>query len=97
MTVEQMERGVARISKRLEELEAFDPNTITARWAPEVDALQISIKDTLADIFGHGSVKYNQYKRAADLDRGDVIMGRQPPPPVVRRYLEEGKKAAILV
>ena len=60
LTIEQMRRGVARLKKRIEELQAFEPRSVQKRCAPEVEALSTAIEATLSSIFGPGTVEYNR-------------------------------------
>ncbi|MGO9600163.1 MAG: TIR domain-containing protein [Isosphaeraceae bacterium] len=95
LTINQMKRGISRIQKRVEELELFDPETISERWGPEVKVLQTAIDETLAAVFGHDSVKYNRYRRAADLDHGPILAGRPATLREARQYVARGKSEAI--
>lgn len=94
LNVDQMRRGVSRIQKRIAELEAFDAASVSQRWSPEVKALQTAIDETLADVFGHGTVDYNRYLAAASLDRGPIMHG--PPNLIaIRQYVARGKRESI--
>ncbi|MGH6835436.1 MAG: TIR domain-containing protein [Methylocella sp.] len=74
LTVEQKRHGIARLEKRIKELEAFDPQILQRLFAsPEVTALQTAIDETLAAVFGHGTVEYNRYEAAARLDKGPFL------------------------
>jgi predicted nucleotide-binding protein len=72
LTTEQMKVGIARPNRRIVDLEAFDPNSVQQRWAPDVKALQTSIEESLSTVFGHGTVEYNRYRRAAIFDWGPI-------------------------
>jgi predicted nucleotide-binding protein len=108
LTIEQMRQGIARLQLRIADLEAFDPQAVQQRWAPEVKALQTSIEETLAAVFGHNTVEYNRYRGAARLDQGPITstpdwiaarsapVGWQPETDF-HRYLGEGKQASILL
>jgi hypothetical protein len=72
LTVEQMRRGIGRLKLRITDLEAFHPQSVQQRWAPEVKALQTSIEQTLAAVFGHNTVDYNRYRAAARLDNSPI-------------------------
>ena len=72
LTIEQMKVGITRLNRRIAELEALDPNSVQQRRAPEVNALQTSIEESLSAVFGHGTVEYNRYRRAAMFDWGPV-------------------------
>jgi predicted nucleotide-binding protein len=68
------------------------------RWAPEVDVLGKAIEETLAAVFGHGTVEYDRYKQAADLDNGPVFFGGDSMPPhEVQDLLAEGKQKSVLL
>jgi hypothetical protein len=58
LTIEQMKVGITRLNRRIADLEAFDPNSVQQRWAPEVKALQTSIEESLSAVFGHDTVEY---------------------------------------
>jgi predicted nucleotide-binding protein len=110
LTVDQMRRGIDRLKLRIADLEAFDPRSVQQRWGPEVKALETSIEETLAAVFGHNTVEYNRYDGASRLDRGPV---RATPDWIgarsggldygletgreFHRYLEDGKQQAILL
>jgi hypothetical protein len=67
-----MKVGITRLNRRIADLEALDPNSVQQRWAADVKALQISIEESLSAVFGHGTVEYNRYRRAAIFDWGPV-------------------------
>lgn len=102
LTPEQMRNGIRRIQKRVEELEQFDPSKLTKRWAPETQALQTAIDETLANVFGHGTVEYNRYNSAARLDNGGIsayVNGWDDSPVndahEARQYVAEGKARSL--
>ncbi|CAG0978994.1 hypothetical protein BURK2_01730 [Burkholderiales bacterium] len=74
LTVDQMSKGIARLDRIIAEVEAFDPATLTKRWSAEQKALESTIEGALASVFGHGTVEYNRYRRAASLDHGAVTL-----------------------
>jgi predicted nucleotide-binding protein len=92
-----MRRGIDRINRRITDLEAFDPATVNERWSPEVSVLGKAIEETLSAVFDHGTVEYNRYLLAQDLDDGPVMMGGSPTSPYeVRKYLADGKQKSLL-
>lgn len=102
LSVEKMKRGVARINRLIDELQAFDPQTIQKRWSPEVKALETAIEGALSSVFGHNTVEYNRYIGASTLDRGSVTMqidwgggGRREDPREAQKYLTEGKERSV--
>jgi hypothetical protein len=72
LTVEQMKIGIARLNRRIADLEGFNPGTVQQRWAAEVKALEASIEESLAAVFGHGTVEFNRYRGACRLDHGPI-------------------------
>ena len=80
LTGDQMKRGIIRLQKRLDDLEAFDPNLVQERWAPEVKALQTAIDETLTAVFGYKTVEYNRYQRATVLDHGPLRINHKASP-----------------
>ncbi len=97
LTVDQMKLGISRIQKRIDELDTFGPESVSARYSPEVSALETAIDETLAAVFGQGTAAYKRYKGAASLDNGPLVFGQQPSILVVRTYLNDGKRKAILL
>ena len=69
-TVATMRQGIARLEKRLEELYAFEPETVQMWFDPRVEVLNISIRETLATVFGHGTLAYTRYDRAGQINLG---------------------------
>jgi len=110
-TVEQKRQDIERLSRRVKELEAFDPQSVTKRFSdPRVTEIETAIDETLAAVFGHGTVEYNRYKAAKRLDHGPVIMdttldwiavrggyggGHRDEVSDARRYITEGKEQAL--
>ena len=69
-TIDQKLRDIERLQKRISELDAFNPQTVTERYSdPKVTEIQTAIDETLAAVFGYGTVEYGRYQTAADLDR----------------------------
>jgi predicted nucleotide-binding protein len=108
LTRDQMSKGVARIEKIIAEVEAFDPTMLTKRWSAEQKALESTIEGALASVFGHGTVEYNRYRRAASLDHGAVSMNtptwvsarggygeRSDEARLAQQYVAEGKNETI--
>lgn len=82
LTAEDMRRGVKRLQKRLQEVEAFDPVTLDRRdpWST-VRPLSTSIETALDETFGKGTIEYNRYATASRFDwpimRGDMDHSRK--------------------
>jgi len=70
-TLDQKRLDVQRLLRRIKELEEFDPQSVTKRFTdPKVSALEAGIDETLASVFGHGTVEYDRYSSAVRLDHG---------------------------
>jgi predicted nucleotide-binding protein len=79
LTADQKRRGIAKLERRIEELEAFDVKTVQRRFTdPNVTTLETAIDETLSTIFGHGTVEYGRYSWAASLDHGGIQMRGDP-------------------
>lgn len=65
--VKNIERGIDRLQDRVSELEAFDVNTVRRGNTPELEGLEVAIKDTLARCFGENTSTYNHFQGAAQL------------------------------
>src|ERR1017187_6520652 len=74
LTVEQLQRGIARLTRRLAEIDTLEPQTVQKRCGPEIKALETAIEETLASAYGPNTIEYNRYKAAVHLDNGPVLM-----------------------
>jgi predicted nucleotide-binding protein len=92
----QIKQGIERIQRRIAELEAFQPESVKERWAPETKAIGTSISDTLDSVFGHNSQRFHRFSGAARLDKGGVVIGGGPTPlHKVHQGLTEGKADSL--
>jgi hypothetical protein len=102
-TAEDLRKGIARIEKRINDLNGFDPEKIQERWTnPEVEALQKAIAETLEAVFGPHTLSYARYSSAARLDNGPVYarsdFGSTRPRDErsdARKYLAQGKERSL--
>lgn len=104
LTIEQKHRCIDRLNKRINELEAFDPQTIQKRFSPEVLALQNAIADTLSVAFGDGTPEYRRYSSAKRLDDGTATIqfvpafgGMPEDAQRARQYFIEGKGRSVVL
>ncbi len=106
LNVEQMNNGIGRIEKLISEIQEFDIKIIQKRSAPEVKALEASIKGTLTSVFGHNTVEYERYEDAVNLDQGTHVMQmdlswtggvstRHNDAREAQQYVSEGKERSI--
>jgi predicted nucleotide-binding protein len=90
LTLDQMRKGIEIIKRRIEELNQFNP---AAASDDQVEALGLSIEETVERIFGRDTSDYNRFVGAARLDNGPLILGGGPRD--TRRYWMEGKASAL--
>ncbi len=92
----QIRQGIDRLQKRIGELEAFQPEAVKERWAPETGAIEAAIANTLDIVFGHNSPRHHRFSPAANLDRGGLVLGGGPDPLYkVHQWLQEGKANSL--
>lgn len=66
LTFDDLKLGIARLQRRLQELEAFDPGKAVGGNTSALTApLSTSIEDALGRTFGHDTVEYRRYEPAA--------------------------------
>jgi predicted nucleotide-binding protein len=97
LSVEDMRTGISRLKKRIEDLEAFDPNTVPERFHHSVGVLGTAIEETLARVFGKDSEEYSRYSSASRIDNGPMTLmwGEDDRRVPFRSYLKEGKERSI--
>lgn len=61
ITIQDLRIGIDKLDRRIDELRSFDVKTITERFDAKIQAITDRINNTLADIFGHGTVEYSNY------------------------------------
>lgn len=97
LTVDQMRRGIERISRRIAEVEDFDPRSVRERFDHRANVLGVGIEESLASVFGHGTVEYNRYSYAQNLDAGPLSIGGYDSPSDVLQFYTEGKQRSLLL
>jgi uncharacterized protein (TIGR02391 family) len=95
LSSEQMRSAIPKLERRIRDMEEFDPNSLTQRDDPRLEALENKLKDTIADVFGHGSLEYNRF-RPRSLDTANVNFMHATPLGEVIRSVQESKEREIL-
>lgn len=73
LTQQEMQAGINRLKKRLEEVKQFDPRSVSEQFnRPHVTKLEAAIDASLVDTFGGDSLDYKRYKGAAYFDHGPL-------------------------
>jgi predicted nucleotide-binding protein len=90
--------GIAALQRRIDEVDAFDPQTVQKRFGdPVVRTIETAIDETLSDIFGHNTVEYRRYVSATRFDDGPIMMsyehggGTIDGAAAARHFVTEGK------
>jgi predicted nucleotide-binding protein len=92
----QLRQGIERLRRRISELEAFNPEAVQERWAPETKAIEAAISDSLSSVFGHNSNRYHRFQGAGNLDKGGLVLGGGPDPIYkVHQWLKDGKADSL--
>ena len=78
-THDSLRTAIARLDSRIAELKSFDVNSIRERWDPRVDALTRKTDGTFPEIFGHGTVEYEE-NSIDSLDTLPLVVGSGPDP-----------------
>jgi predicted nucleotide-binding protein len=72
-SVPEMRSGIERLTRRIEELKAFDPQSVSTHRSSEIVSLETAIEDTLAAVFGQGTPKFKRYRPACDLEPSPTL------------------------
>lgn len=93
----EISTALARFRRLINELQDFDPESVTVRSDPRIDVLEAAIDEALSGTFGHGTPDYYRYSQARNLDRAPVSYARTIPMTEVVSGLVKGKERAILL
>jgi predicted nucleotide-binding protein len=96
LTAQEMRRGIERLRKRVEEVQAFKPSGVRDAFTdPMVDRLRASVGDTIAGVFGDHTPACQRFIRAADFSTGFTFMNRDPRPGEVAALFETYKQRSL--
>jgi hypothetical protein len=91
-----MQQGIDRLRKRLDEVRAFDPTSVTEQYnIPHVKALAASVDDALVRTFGSDTLDYKRYKDAGYFDNGPHNYAYRVPIEQVHASLARSKARSI--
>jgi hypothetical protein len=94
LSVDQIERAIPRIERRIDDLKKLDLSQFHTRGGAEIQGIKVSIEQTLEEIFGTYSTEYKRYSPAAILHGGPIIIGRGAQIDH-RPYLDKSRLASI--
>ena len=89
-----MRAAMAKLRRRVADLEAFDPSRVEKREDPNVETLSKAIDSTLVEVFGADTQEYQRYSGAKTIDTAPFLLNGTPIS-LVRSGLEQGKTTAI--
>lgn len=72
---EDLKLGIRLLERRLQDLRSFDVAQITEHFDPRADALKNKVNDSLAQIFGEGTIDYRRHSKWS-LSSLPLIIGR---------------------
>lgn len=76
LTADQITRAIPRLEKRIDDLKKLNFSQMQEGevW-PQIQAIKVSIEQTLEEIFGAYSTEYKRYSPAAVFSGGPLIIG----------------------
>lgn len=85
-----MQAALRRIDRRIEDLDAFDPQTATDRGDPRIHALELELDTLLVNTFGADTVEYARYHVITMLNTASMSYLEETPIYEVRQGLVNG-------
>ncbi len=96
LTPDIIKKGIVKLQRRIKELENFDVSAVEKRWDAKITALTDKINNTLAEIFGHGTIEYDNYDIYDLCDLPLIMGGGSDPLYKVHESYTRGIKDAIV-
>jgi predicted nucleotide-binding protein len=88
--------GIERLKKRREEVERFDPQSVTDQHnTPALDALEAAIDEALVRTFGADTLDYERYKYAKEFNRGPYNYRYQVPAQKFQASITRSKDSSV--
>src|SRR5579871_1712316 len=96
LTPEEMQAGIKRLTRRLEEVKQFNPQSVPNQYeSPQVKKLSAAIDDSLVDTFGGDSLDYERYQPARHFSYGPLSFYGETPIEMVQDALARSKAKSI--
>lgn len=95
LATETIAAAIPRLKLRMEELQAFEPKSVTYRNDPRIGALDKKLEDTIASIFGSDTEEFSRF-RPRDLDSAGYNTMYGTPFSEVIAGLQVGKERELL-
>lgn len=93
-TEQDIRKAIRRFERRLSDLAAFEPSSVTARNDPKIDVLEAAISEALHETYVENGAAYRRYVQAATLDTAGINMNGTPHHKVIEG-LVHGKERSI--
>ena len=97
LSLAEMEAARQKIDRRLDELRAFDVDSIQDCYNPKIKALETALDNTLARIFGRDTNEFMRYIRIINLDRASYSIGSAATLREIHEGLQRGVSEAVSV
>ncbi len=94
LSAEQMRTAIPKLERRIRDIEEFDPSSLSQRSDPRLGALENKLEDTIADVFGHGTLEYHRFSPGS-LDTAGYNMMYATPLDEVIRSVQESKQREL--
>lgn len=96
LNFDELKLGIARLKRRIEQVEQFDPQTVTRQnQSAMVAPLRASIEDALGQTFGHDTVEYERYEPAARFDHALLYTFENTPLRATIEHLRELREKSL--
>lgn len=95
LSAERMLAAIPKLERRIKDLEAFDPASLRERNDPRLEALENKLADTIAEVFGNGTVESHRFA-PRPLDGAGYNMAFPTPLAEVIASVEESKAREIV-
>jgi predicted nucleotide-binding protein len=96
VTAAEIQQGIVRLKKRLDEVSAFEPTSVTEQNnIPHVEALAAAVDEALIRTFGADTLDYKRYSDAAFFDNGPFNYAYRVPIEDVHASLARSKARSI--
>jgi predicted nucleotide-binding protein len=97
LTPQQIRAAISRFERRIKEVEAFEPEKVTDRRDPQIDALEAAIGEALTEAFGEETPIRQRYSAAASLDTAGISMNGTPHHEVIDGLIYGKRRALTLM
>jgi uncharacterized protein (TIGR02391 family) len=94
LTADQIRSAIPKLERRIKDLEGFDPQSLTQRNDPRLESLETKLTDTIAEIFGHGTIEYHRFAPNS-LDQAGFNFSYPIPLPRVIESVQDSKQREL--